>query len=273
MRKFWLENGGGETRGLNNEAGVWFDGPEGLGFSKSDSFYHLGGGVFAKSGSEEETAETIVGDLVFLPGGTYEDAYSQYRQFVHWLLSAKSLTLFYAPGGVQENAWQRAVAITALSKGEMSAGALRCPVTMTPLEPWFFGAAAAQAMTASGRTLILNPTVDSELAAAWRLEYSGGISYPKFYIYGPGGEELGRCEIYVANIASDETLVIDARRSAPGVWKESAGIKTDLMQWVNLDFDPWPLLPAGIGSQMKLTTNDTMIGTGSVKIFESRRTI
>lgn len=275
MRRFWVKNESGETRGLNNEAGVWFDGPEGLGFSKNESFYHVGGSSFAACGGEDEAPEAIVGDLLFLAGGTYEDSYSQYSQFVHWILSAKSLTLLYSPGGDADLAWMRAVAITSLGKSEEKAGALRCPVTLTPLEPWYIGAATAQAMTPSGSTaLVCNPTVDSELDAAWRMEYTGGISYPKLYVYGPGGAELGRCEIYVANIASDETLVIDARRGSPGVWKQTAaGVKTDLLKYVNLTYDPWPLLPAGIGSQLKLTTNDTTIGSGTVRIYEYRRTV
>lgn len=275
MRRFWVKNESGETRGLNNEAGVWFDGPEGLGFSKNESFYHVGGGSFAACGGEDETPETIVGDLLFLAGGTYEDSYSQYSQFVHWILSAKSLTLLYSPGGDADLAWMRAVAITSLGKSEEKAGALRCPVTMTPLEPWYIGAATAQAMTPSGSTaLVYNPTVDSELDAAWRVEYTGGISYPKLYIYGPGGVELGRCEVYVSSIASDETLVIDARRGSPGIWKQtSAGVKTDLLKYVNLSYDPWPLLPPGIRSQLKLTTNDTTIGSGTVRVYEYRRTV
>lgn len=275
MRKFWLKDESGETRGLNNEAGIWFDAPEGLGFSTGERFYHVGGGSFAACDGEDETPEAIVGDLVFVPGGTYEDSYSQYSQFVHWMLSAKSLTLLYSPGGDPDLAWMRAVAITSLGKSEEKAGALRCPVSMTPLEPWYNGAAIAQAMTADGTSaLVYSPTVDSELDAAWRLEYTGGISYPKLYIYGAGGAELGRCEVYVSNIASDETLVIDARRGAPGVWKQTtAGVKTDLLKYVNLSYDPWPLLPPGIDNQFKLVTGGVGMGTGTVRVYEYRRTV
>lgn len=275
MRRFWIEDENGERRGLNNEAGVWFDGPEGLGFSSGDEFYHVGGGVFAACGGADRTPESIVGDLLFLPGAMFEDGYSQYRQFVHWLLSAKNLTLLYSPGGSEDTAWQRAVIVASLSKSEEQAGALRCPVTFTPLEPWYFGSAFAQEMTADGSAaLVINPTVDSEMDAAWRLEYTGGISYPKLYIYDADGVELGRCEIYYSSIASDDTLVIDSRPGAPGVWKEDAnGVKTDLMKWVNLSYDPWPLLPPGIGTELRLTTNDTSIGTGTLRVFEVRRTI
>lgn len=275
MRKFWIENESGERRGLNNEAGVWFDSPEGLGVSANDEFYHVGGGVFAACGGADKTPESIVGDLIFMSGAMYEGGYAQYGQFVHWLLSARSLTLLYSPGGHEDTAWQRAVAVTSLSKGEEHAGALRCPVTFTPLEPWYFSAALAQKMTADGSTaLVINPTVDSETDAAWRLEYTGGISYPKLYVYGSDGEELGRCEVHYSNIAADETLVIDARRAAPGVWKEDTeGARTDLMQWVNLSYEPWPLLPPGIGAQLKLTSEDTTIGAATLRVYDVRRTI
>lgn len=271
MRGFWLKNESGVTVELNGGGIVW-DGPTGLGLTVQDGVNHLGNGVFAEAGAYDETPDEIAGDLVFTAGGTFADGYSRYRDFVNWALSAQELTLVYDPGGVLADGYHRRVILASLGKSEAYGGGVRCPVTLRCLEPWFNPSAAAQSMTVSGTALILNPTVEGHRPAAFHLEVTGGLQYPAVIVT-RNGAEVGRCKIN-ATFSTAQTLVLDTRPSDCGVWRrDSDGTMTDMTQYVYLDYDPFPLLPLGLGTQIQVTTESTQIGAGSVRIYEYYRSV
>lgn len=271
MRGFWLRDENGVTVSLGGDGIAW-DGPTGLGFTVQDGANHLGNGVFAEAGSRDETPDELAGDLVFTAGGTFEDGYSRYRDFVNWMMSAQELTLIYDPGGVLASGYHRRVVFASLGKGEVYGGGLRCPVVMRCMEPWYNPAAAAQTMTVSGTTLILNPAVGGHRPAGFYLEVTGGLQYPNVIVTN-NGAEIGRCKIN-ATFSTAQTLALDTRPDSCGVWrKDSDGTMTDMMQYVYLDYDPFPLLPLGLGSQIKVTTENTQIGAGSVTVYEYYRSV
>lgn len=271
MRGFWLKDESGTTKSLNG-GGVFLDAPSGLGFTSSTGTAHLGGGVFADVGEQDEQPDEIAGDLVFSAGGMFDDGYTQYRAFIDWLLAAGQLTLLYHPGGVLDAAYRRKAEIMSLSKGELSGGGLRCAVVFRCMEPWQFATPTAQAMTKSGATLTYDATVDGHRPAPFRLEVTGGLEYPEITVTN-GGEELGRCKVH-AIITSAQTLVLDTRPDCAGVWRvDSTGAETDMMQYVYLEYDPFPMLPLGDGTQIKVTTSAVEIGEGSLTIYHSYRSI
>lgn len=269
MRGFWLKDEYGAIKALQG-GGVFYNLPTGLGFTLTDSFNHLGDGVFSRAESQSEKQTRLSGELVFTAGGQFEDAASQYGAFIDWLLVAKELTLLYDPGGDLANAMCRAVEITTLEKSELTAGALVCPVVIDCLEPWHRRDVRALAMTASGAALTLTPSVGGHMPAAFYLEVTGGLQYPEVVVT-QGGTELGRCKVN-STFATDEALILDTRPGSPGVWRRtSAGTLVDRMQYVYLDYDPFPLLPVGYDTTITVTNNSTTIGAGSVKIFEYYR--
>lgn len=272
MRGFWLKDDAGTTVSLTGD-GVYFDAPSGLGATFHDGVNHLGNGIFADAGSTDEQPDEVTGDLVFTPGGLFDHAYAQYRHFIDWALAAAELTLVYAPGGELASGHQRRVEIVTLGKSEVNAGALRCPVTLRCMEPWVNPSATAQAMTASGATLTLSPIVTGHRPAAFRLEVVGGLQYPTITVT-QNGEELGRCQIY-STFSTSEGLLLDTRPNAQGVWRvnNDEGTKVDMMQYVYLDYDPFPLIPVGTGAQIKVTNESTQIGSGSVKLYEYYRSV
>lgn len=106
----------------------------GLGLSNDVKTTDLGFGFFHDQKNTKYKAETISGDLLFLP----PYAYAHYRNFVNYVQSAEyGLLLAYKPYKSSETYYCKCT-IESLQKEELEmTGVLTVPVSFIPLTPWY----------------------------------------------------------------------------------------------------------------------------------------
>lgn len=130
MRLFWLENEDGMLKPLNGEEGIFLQKPTGLGLETGESYATVSDGFYIKTQTSDKQGSPS-GELVFMRPMPYE----RYKEFIDWVLSAKTLTLVYQPATV---AYRRRISLSVINKGEKEkTGVLITPVTFKTLTPWY----------------------------------------------------------------------------------------------------------------------------------------
>lgn len=235
--------------------------PSGLGFDLNNSFVQLGNGWFAASGSTDEIQPTISCDLIFTAGSKYIDPESCFLNFTTWLLQSPEITLFR--GDPNDNTYRRRVVITSIGKTERHAGALSCSSTIMALEPWHKQPVGPLAMTLSGSALTCSVFNDGQMPAPFILRCSGGVTNPKVALKSSTGKTIGLCELYT-EIGADEVLILNTNPAEPRIYKtDSDGLEVDLIQYVDISHDPFPLIPIS-GGVVELTAKTTPTATATV---------
>lgn len=284
MRKFYLENQNGERRSLNGDAGVWLQSPTGLGDTLAPAYADLTHGFFRSANADAHPQSAVSGELRF----TGRSPYSDYRALYNWIMAATRLYLVYCPYGSAE--YRRLVELAYLTKTELAAaGWLLCPVSFSPLTPWFLPSPVELIITAAEGTELrydfrytsdLRYGSDSSASytatiaqagqapAGLRLQYTGAITGPVLLLRGErSGELLGRCAID-ATLGSTDTLEISTTQEDSYVRKRSAsGAITDLLHLVDLSFDPFPRCSLSESSVLELTAATAFSGPASLQVY------
>ena len=128
MRKFYLELDGVRIS-LNNESGILFTNPSGLGTTMANSFAEISDGFFRRTEKKQKQG-SIAGDLTF-----FSSAYTSYETFVNSLFTAKKIVFVYDPAGAE---YSIDVALNYITKTESVLGAyMTVPISFIPLSMWY----------------------------------------------------------------------------------------------------------------------------------------
>lgn len=137
MRKFSLYIDGAEYK-LNDEEGILFTSPTGLGAQLPDTSVNLNNGFFRAIGKEELPQMALVGTLIFRDAVLGEiplTAYQMYHYFVGTLMRAEKIEFAYTPYGDTE--YRKEVSLSYVTKTELEVNRLSCPVSFKSLTPWY----------------------------------------------------------------------------------------------------------------------------------------
>lgn len=128
MRKFYLELDGVRIP-LNNESGILFTNPSGLGTTMGNSFSEIRDGFFRRTDKRQKQG-SISGDLTF-----FSSAYSAYETFVNKLFTAEKIVFVYDPTGTE---YSIDVEVNYITKTESVLGIdITVPVSFTPKSMWY----------------------------------------------------------------------------------------------------------------------------------------
>ena len=129
MRKFYIQNGNGQKINLNDKNSYFFSSPTGLGFTRSIT-YNTDGSGFADAAETTIDQINIVGEIIIT-----KSPYTRYRMLADFLIQSDKLTLIYAPTDSTE--YYLDVKLEYITKTEMQAGTLTCPVSFKALSLWY----------------------------------------------------------------------------------------------------------------------------------------
>lgn len=289
MRRFFLENEAGVRVALNNESGVFLSAPTGLGVTLNPAFADLRKGFFRETSGDKEPQSAIVCELVFTG-----DAYVRYREFADWCAAARELYLVYQPFGNTE--FRRGVRLGYMTKTELTATRwLNVPVSFACITPWYRAAPSRMSMTeeagevmrysfAYTPTLIYSASSSGGMAAdvsagghipaAFVLTYTGAILNPRVTLKGAStGATYGICSIS-ANIPGGSRLELSTRYGDSYVRvTDSGGEASDLLDCVDLSFEPFPRVPITEDCVLLITADDVITGTAAVSVYYYYRSV
>ena len=129
MRKFYIQNNKGSRIDLNDKNSYFFSSPTGLGVTKSITYTTDGSG-FADVADSTTDQINIVGEIIIT-----NSPYSGYRSLADFLIQSERLVLIYSPTDGQE--YYLDVKLEYITKTEMQAGTLTCPVSFKALSLWY----------------------------------------------------------------------------------------------------------------------------------------
>lgn len=284
-RRFFLENESGNRIELMGRSGIWFNNISGLGFEENSEFADLSNGFFQKVNSQKMPQSSITGELTFVGRHPYED----YFRFANWVSKATELYLIYAPGVTE---FRRKVVLQHLAKGELNGvGWLIVPVSFPALSPWHLPSVVNLDVQAleddvvcfddedsgfdvgvlteplyAGSVTYIDP--EGHLPSRFRLEYTGAVVNPVITLTGQiSGTEYGRCALDGVELQEGETLILDTRVQEGGIWLQQGGRLTDLIDKVDLSFDPFPLMPVTEVCALRIAGDGDVAGMAWVKVF------
>lgn len=246
MRQFYIENESGERISLVDIDNLWFNLPSGLGMGMYNAYSQVQKGFYSLIESAEEQAE-ITGTLIFRAENTEQS----FIEITDKLFKSKELNLVYIPYGDKE--YYRQICITSLQKSEKRMNRfLECPVIFTALTPWadryshhfiFTTGEAEDGKRYDYRynyryiPSFLPNSVDimiqGHYPADLQLTIKGAVSNPVLTLY-KDTEIIGKLDLTGLVVASDEYLLFSTKANNPGVWKLKDGVKTDIIDSVNL---------------------------------------
>ena len=249
MRKFYIENNVGERLSLYDHHNLWLNLPKGLGMDMDVGYESVEPGFFEVSSFNEKQVP-ISGTLLFLT----DNPYKNFREITDWLITAASLKLVYCPYGKDE--YYRDIHISKIEKGEKTLSRmLSIPAVILPLTPWYDRAHLTFIFTVSqdanhkrydyrysyryALSSIPN-SVDFQIGGHYpgeiELRANGPFDSPILTLTNTVTKEvLGRLDLNGMVFSSSESLCFSTRINAPGVWKMSGGVKTDIIDEVFLD--------------------------------------
>lgn len=290
MRKFYLEDEIGNRQSLNGAgSAVFLSAPTGLGVSMESSFVALQSGFFLDTGNNAEAQANIVCDFVFI-----KNAYADYRAFINWITAAQELYFVYCPYGDEE--FYRRVKLQYVTKTELTAGKwLTAPVSFLALTPWYKAAPGTLELSreadsviryafayttdlsyCSGRagSMTAEITPEGHLPAAYDLTIRGPLRNPMLTLLdGTTEKPLGKCVIS-DTISASETLSISTRYGDCYVRKTNAeGVTTDLLDKLDLAFDPFPHIPQQRNCYVTLSAEETIEETAQIKVYYYYRSV
>lgn len=243
MRLFYLENEVGDRMPLNNETGIFLSEPEGLGLDFGDTFASSGNGFFVLA-SSKYNQKVIGGKLNFM-----EDPYNKYHEFIGWLYRSQKLYFVYNPFGTE---YYLDVRIGSLEKTEINKlGYMEIPAKFVCLSPWYIkdhsdGEISYASEDDTDEEVMLRIQPKGHIPASIKLLFH----YPIFIgndfvlIGADTGNEYGRLSLSYAsrdenNILDYSSDYRDSHVYEINVLKE----KTDLIQYVNLSYNPFFRVP------------------------------
>lgn len=292
MRKFYIEDGAGKRYDLNNQSGdrMFFSNPTGLGISMKPSFLDLNKGFYVDVSGQAENQGSIVGDLTF----TGPNAYQDYQAFTNWLTTASKLFIVYVPFG--ETEYYREVHVSYLTKTELTAGRwLTTPLGLSCVTPWYKAAPGtveiapeagnivrfsftyteglAYASSKAG-TMSAEISADGHIPAAFELAIKGPLQNPTLELRSAAAAIVyGKCVIN-ETISATDTLEVSTKYGDSYVRKvASDGTVTDLLDKVNLAFDPFPHAPLGETCYITLTADGPIETTGTIRVYYYYRSV
>lgn len=132
IRNFFLENEKGQQIDFQNISGkIFLYNVTGLGFSKRMEYNRVGT-AFVKNKDELDQG-VIGGELEF-----YDNSYDEYKNFVDFVLQAKSLKLIYIPKTSKKTKFYREVDVTQVDKREEDDyNILPIPITFHCKSLWY----------------------------------------------------------------------------------------------------------------------------------------
>lgn len=197
MRKFYLEIDGVRIS-LNNESGIFFTNPSGLGTTMGNSFTEISDGFFRTTNKKQKQG-SIAGDLTF-----FSSAYTAYETFVNSLFTAKKIVFVYDPAGVE---YFIDVELNYITKTESVLGAyMTVPISFIPLSMWY----TETTLTGTGSVSV---SAGGHIGAAVVVEVSGELVNPVITL-ASGGEAFAACnlnyEMDAADVLEYSTLYDDS---------------------------------------------------------------
>lgn len=298
---FMLENENGERYDLTAPAPIYMVNVEGLGAVGDSAFASLGDGFFLMT-DDDRSREPITGDLIYRDG-----AYGNYQNFVNWLMAAETLFFCYTP---LEEEYRRVVKLRYINKDRRdSAGWMRASISFDPLTPWYRATNAEVEITVwtgnikeyTGEDDSYTYGLDDPLAddpdelhyagesasdmsaviypaghepAALILRYRGAIDNPRFRLVGDNtGTVYGICDIEVS-LVDGEAIELCTQRENSYIKRIAAdGTETDLLDNVNLSFDPYFRAPVNEPSTVYIESDAQIEGAAELTIFNYYRTV
>lgn len=243
MRKFYLSDGT-QTKGLNNENGIFLESPSGLGYSVKNTYANLGSGFFPRT-MKSEIQGSITGNLVF----TGSNPYAAYSTFMNWINAAPELILIYCPQGSTE--YRRHCEVAAITKGELTQpGMLEVTVTFYCLEPWY----TVEHLTGSS----ISVTGRGQLPSAFTITLSGASTAASVAL-----GDIGAVTFLTA-LSTSDTVNISTVPSDSHIYRNGA----DDIANIDITADPFFTLPAG--QTAALTATD---GSMVVDVYHYWRTV
>jgi hypothetical protein len=281
MRKFYLENSIGERKDLQLETS-FFESPEGLGTTNESEYERRGNGLYSNTLREAEQIN-ILGDLVFM-----DDQYANYKILIDWIFSGYDLSFVYAPS---TDEYYCDIDVEYINKGQISEGALSCPCSFLGKTPWYAKTPIALAFvsTATGYKKytyaypykyspssianVINILPAGHYPALLKLVAAGEVLNPSLTLKNAStGEVYGKLQLEDLTIAEGESLVYATGPSEFGVWKDVAGVKTDLDNYLNLAYDNFFSIP--VNTECLLTFSHSGTSTTAILyVYQFYRTV
>lgn len=282
MRKFFIRDGSGTQYDLNGEQFIWLLNPSGLGVSYANRYSDIKQGFFSPLNTDEWQTQSIVCDFGFV-----KSAYSTYRTFINWLVTASELVIVYQPYGSDK--FYRKVKLDYVEKTELMNGVwLSTPASFTCLTPWYKPqslsvAIQEEAVGAMEYTFVYdndlvyassyNGSYGAEvspaghLPAAITLNYTGAVTNPILVLEGKtSGIEYGRCEI---NKEVYDSFVFSSLYADSYVDVDGA----DAANYISPEYDPFFHLPLTEPCVLKILSVSAFTGTAEASIYYYYRSV
>lgn len=282
MRKFYIRDGYGTQYDLNGEQLIWLLNPSGLGVSYANKYSDIKQGFFSPLKQDEWQTQSIVCDFGFL-----DPAYSVYRSFINWLVTANELIIVYQPFGSEK--YYRKVRLDYVEKTELFNGVwLKTPASFTCLTPWYLPTTLSVSIQGEDTgAMQYTFTYDADLVysadyngaygaelspsghlpAAVKLTYTGGVVSPIIVLEGKtSGTEYGRCQINATASSSVEfsSLYADSYCKVDGA---------DATDYISPAYDPFFHLPLSEPCILKILSSATMTGTAEASVYYYFRSV
>lgn len=287
MRKFYLQKETGERIGLNNESGILFTDPSGLGLEFDNSFNDLEEGFFNLI-AKKHTQKIITGKINFV-----SSPYETYTKFINWCMSAKKLRFIYSPSGRE---YYIDAEISSLSKGELNKyGILQCQIDIRYLSPWFLPSPLVITFRSDeitpftwdqskldGPDILVSSFGDEysaeiepsgHLPGALEIEFNGVAENPEFLLIGmESGTVYGDCEID-GDFSAGQKLLISTAYGDSYVKKIDGDTETDLLRYVNLAKEPFFKIPLDEPCILRMIDSGSLSGKLSAKAYFYYRSV
>lgn len=290
--QYSLQNESGARYDLTAPAPVYLVNVQGLGITTSRDFGMLGNGFFLMTRDEVPT-NPITGDLVFQYG-----AFGTYQNLVNWIGKAKTLYFCYAP---LDTEYICRVKLNYIRKAQRdSAGWMRSTISVTPLTPFYVPVNDEVAIETGGPDskaylehsgsyyytynddLVYGPEISGDLAkqivpaghepSAFLLRYTGAMDNPVITLTGESGTVYGECHITFSFQAGD-TLELCTAPDNSYIHLIRAGVVTDLLDKVDLAYDPYPRAPVDEASVLRIEADEDVSGAAELIVYRYYRSV
>lgn len=285
-----MENGNGDRKPLNGEKGIFLSAPTGLGVTLSPSFADLQKGFFRTTSGDSEPQATVACDLVFIG----ENAYADYRDFVDWCASTGNLYLIYKPYGTTE--FHRQVQMNYMTKTELTDTRwLTVPTSLACLSPWYRAAPIQMSMTtetgnvmkysfrytpeliyssSSAGSMAADLVSEGHIPAAFVLTYTGEVVNPRITLKGVStGKTYGDCALNLTLTADQQLTISTLYGNSYAQVKNADGTVEDVLDCIDLANEPFPRIPMEESCTLYLTTDSSIQGTATIKVYYYYRSV
>lgn len=293
MRLFYLQKDTGERIGLNNETGIFFSEPSGLGLEFGDNYADIGEGFFRMI-SKVHTQKKIQGKLNFV-----KDPYKTYNNFINWCMDAKKMYFIYKPLNVE---YYIRTEIESFEKGEINKyGYLEVPASFLYLSPWYSptslnitfiglddnvfrlsgddrlhskldGPDILGSTTAENYSAQIEPS--GHLPAAFYIEYHGVAENPEIILKGIESDTIyGDCKLD-HRFTENTGFKLSTAYEDSYIKKIMAnGSEEDLLSDVDLSLEPFFKMPLTEPCVLKVIDDGALHGELSARVYYYFRSV